>query len=93
MNRETQQLTTAKLPVGPWPQDPRLAEVGRFVQLTMLNDIEGYTLFMWKNVIKSDDMEAYQVFLAKMRKELKTPSYHGYMKVRYVYARKPTSKE
>lgn len=59
----------------------------------MLNDIEGYTLFLWKNVIKSDDMEAYQVFLAKMRKELKTPSYHGYMKIRYVYARKPTSKE
>ncbi|KXJ85778.1 S-adenosyl-L-methionine-dependent methyltransferase [Microdochium bolleyi] len=80
-----------KLPVGGWPQDPRLAEVGKFVKLTMLNDLEGYTLFMWKNVMQRDDMEAYQVQLAQMRKELKTPGIHGYMKVRYIWGRKPVS--
>lgn len=35
-------LTNAlKLPVGGWPRDARLAEVGRILQLTMLNDLEG----------------------------------------------------
>ncbi|KAK7419232.1 hypothetical protein QQZ08_010946 [Neonectria magnoliae] len=30
-----------KLPVGGWPRDPKLAEVGSFVKLTLENDIEG----------------------------------------------------
>lgn len=30
-----------KFPVGGWPADKKLAEVGQYVQLTMLNDVEG----------------------------------------------------
>ncbi|KAI8687668.1 hypothetical protein NCS55_00018700 [Fusarium keratoplasticum] len=77
-----------KLPVGGWPKDPKLAEVGRFVKLTMENDIEGYTLFMWHNVLKWPADE-YQVFLMGMRKILANRKVHAYMMVRYVYARKP----
>ncbi|KLO93050.1 uncharacterized protein LW93_6043 [Fusarium fujikuroi] len=29
-----------KIPIGDWPKDPRLAEVGRFVKLTLENDME-----------------------------------------------------
>ncbi|EEU44092.1 uncharacterized protein NECHADRAFT_30036, partial [Fusarium vanettenii 77-13-4] len=76
------------LPVGGWPKDPKLAEVGRFVKLTMENDIEGYTLFMWHNVLKWPKDE-YQIFLMGMRKILANRKVHAYMMVRYVYARKP----
>lgn len=31
----------SQIPVGGWPRDPKLAQVGRFVQMTLNNDIEG----------------------------------------------------
>ncbi|KAF4962272.1 hypothetical protein FSARC_9661 [Fusarium sarcochroum] len=51
-----------KVPVGGWPKDPKLAEVGKFVQLTLENDIEGYTLLLWNSVLQWPKDE-YQVFL------------------------------
>ncbi|KAF7543018.1 hypothetical protein G7046_g10072 [Stylonectria norvegica] len=79
-----------KLPVGGWPRDPKLAEVGQYVKLTMENDVEGYTLLLWHNVLHwpKDD---YQIFLMGMRKALCNRKIHGYMSVRYVYGRKPDS--
>nr|XP_036580010.1 Phosphoethanolamine N-methyltransferase 3-like protein 1 [Colletotrichum truncatum]KAF6787766.1 Phosphoethanolamine N-methyltransferase 3-like protein 1 [Colletotrichum truncatum] len=77
-----------KLPVGGWAADPKLAEVGRYVQLTMENDIEGYTLFMWNNVLQWPKDE-YQIFLMSMRKELRSRKIHSYMTVKFVYGRKP----
>ena len=35
------QVADYKLPVGGWAQDEKLAEVGKFVKLTMENDVEG----------------------------------------------------
>jgi hypothetical protein len=81
-----------QLPVGGWPRDPKLAEVGNFVKLTLENDIEGYTLLMWHNVLQWPK-EDYQLFLMGMRKMLKNRRVHSYMKVRYVYGRKPTTVE
>ncbi|OLN92291.1 Phosphoethanolamine N-methyltransferase 3-like protein 1 [Colletotrichum chlorophyti] len=77
-----------KLPVGGWPADPMLAEVGRYVQLTMENDIEGYTLLMWNNILNWPKDE-YQIFLMNLRKELRSKSIHSYMMVKFVYGRKP----
>ena len=94
-----------------WPKDPELAEVGRFVQLTMDNDIEGtsyhhlpvnrsdtdtltiilgegYTMYLWNHVM-GWSKEGYQVFLATMRKEMRSRKIHSYFYVRYVYGRKP----
>ncbi|KAI5861052.1 S-adenosyl-L-methionine-dependent methyltransferase [Durotheca rogersii] len=77
-----------KFPVGGWPQDRRLAEVGQYVQLTMLNDVEGYTLFLWSQVM-GENAPGYQEYLAVMRRELRNRKIHGYMRTRYVYGRKP----
>ncbi|RBQ81496.1 hypothetical protein FVER14953_20247 [Fusarium verticillioides] len=79
-----------KIPIGDWPKDPRLAEVGRFVKLTLENDIEGYTLLLWNNVLQWPKDE-YQVFLMQIRKALRNRKIHGYFVVRYVYGRKPES--
>lgn len=35
---------TSQIPVGDWPKDPKLAEIGRFVRLTLENDLEGKQL-------------------------------------------------
>ncbi|KAL1866293.1 hypothetical protein VTK73DRAFT_4823 [Phialemonium thermophilum] len=82
------QVVNYKVPIGGWALDPQLREVGRFVRLTLENDIEGYTLLMWHNVL-GWPKEEYPVFLAAVRKALKNPRIHGYVKVRFVYGRKP----
>ncbi|KAI6080913.1 S-adenosyl-L-methionine-dependent methyltransferase [Hypoxylon rubiginosum] len=82
------QSYTYKFPVGGWPQDKRLQEVGQYVQLTMLNDVEGYTLFLW-NTVMGENAPGYQEYLAYMRKELRNKRIHGYMKCRFVFGRKP----
>ncbi|KAK0610736.1 S-adenosyl-L-methionine-dependent methyltransferase [Immersiella caudata] len=82
------QTVDFKVPVGGWPRDAKLAEVGRFVQLTLENDLEGYSTFMWNNVL-GWPADEYQIFLMKTRKELKDRRVHSYLKVRYAYGRKP----
>ncbi|KAJ4129233.1 hypothetical protein NW768_007768 [Fusarium equiseti] len=80
-----------KIPVGNWPKDPKLREVGKFVRACLENDLEGYTLMMWQDVLQWPKDE-YQMFLLGIRKAIKNPKVHTYMKVRYVYGRKPQEK-
>ncbi|KAF5712163.1 TAM domain-containing protein [Fusarium mundagurra] len=61
-----------KFPIGGWPKDPKLAEVGRFVKATLENDLEGYTLMMWQDVCQWPKDE-YQVFLMSLRKAIRNP--------------------
>ncbi|KAJ3537848.1 hypothetical protein NM208_g6153 [Fusarium decemcellulare] len=77
-----------KVPVGSWAKDPKLQEVGQFLRSTMENDAEGYTIMLWNQVMGWPEDE-YQVFLMSFRKALKNKRYHGYMKLRYVWAQKP----
>ncbi|RKL05968.1 hypothetical protein BFJ68_g10436 [Fusarium oxysporum] len=74
-------------PIGGWPRDPELASVGNYVRATLENDLEGYTLLLWKTILQWPEDE-YQVFLMEMRKFLKNRKVHAYMTVRYVYGRK-----
>ncbi|KAF5021876.1 hypothetical protein F66182_6067 [Fusarium sp. NRRL 66182] len=77
-----------KVPVGSWAKDTHLREVGQFLRSTMENDAEGYTTLLWSQVM-AWPQEEYQVFMMAFRKALKNKKYHGYMKLRYVWARKP----
>ncbi|KAI8649750.1 Tam methyltransferase [Fusarium keratoplasticum] len=76
-----------KFPIGGWPKDPKLAEIGRFVKLTLENDLEGYTLMMWHDVVQWPKDE-YQLFLMGLRRAICNPEVYSYMTVRYVYGRK-----
>ncbi|KAG5661026.1 hypothetical protein KAF25_002669 [Fusarium avenaceum] len=77
-----------KLPVGGWPNNRKLAEVGEYVKLTLENDLEGYTSYLWHNMLNWPP-EEYPHFLTAMHKSLNNRKAHGYMMVRYVYGRKP----
>ncbi|KAM0247562.1 hypothetical protein ACHAP5_004013 [Fusarium lateritium] len=77
-----------KLPVGGWPNNRKLAEVGEYVKLTLENDLEGYTFYLWHNILNWPP-EEYPQFLTAMHKALNNRKAHGYMMVRYVYGRKP----
>ncbi|KAG6168906.1 hypothetical protein E4U51_001864 [Claviceps purpurea] len=76
-----------KIPIGPWPKDPRLAEVGRFLAAALDNDLQGYTQMLWQSLHKPAD--EYHVWLATLRKAIRNPNVHSYMIVHAVYGRKP----
>ncbi|KAI2618928.1 S-adenosyl-L-methionine-dependent methyltransferase [Hypoxylon sp. NC1633] len=77
-----------KVPMGAWPANPKLKEIGQWAQYTLEQDLEGFVMFMW-NTVLGRSLEEMQVFLAKYRKELRTRSIHSYLPQRVVYARKP----
>ncbi|KAF4503566.1 hypothetical protein FAGAP_173, partial [Fusarium agapanthi] len=70
-----------KLPVGGWTSNRKLFELGEYVRLTLENDLEGYTLYLWHNVLNWP-REEYPQFLAAMRKAISSRKVHGYMMVR-----------
>ncbi|KAK1756728.1 S-adenosyl-L-methionine-dependent methyltransferase [Echria macrotheca] len=84
------QIKTFKIPVGGWALDKKLAEVGGIAQMVLLNDIEGYTLALWHNVLMWPEDE-YRPFLDQLRKALQNKKIHSYLLLRYAYGRKPES--
>ena len=49
---------------------------------------KGYTLFLWETLLGWDKTQ-YQIFLMKLRKEIRMRSIHAYLPVRYIWGRKP----
>ncbi|RYO76363.1 hypothetical protein DL766_006674 [Monosporascus sp. MC13-8B] len=77
-----------KIPVGPWPADPKLSEIGQYEQYAIEQDIEGTMMFMWDLVIQKP-IEEMRLFAMSARKEMRKPTVHAYIPQRLVYARKP----
>lgn len=69
-----------KWPLGPWPRDKTLKEVGSVNHQHWLVGMEGYG--MWLLTKYGDPVpwtkEEVQVYVAKMRKELSNPRIHVY---------------
>lgn len=78
-----------KCPVGGWPLDPKLKEVGQFTMLTLQTDIEGYILYTW-NAVLGWSPEEIQVYIAHLRRQLnETAQIKPWYIHRVVYGRKP----
>jgi hypothetical protein len=66
-----------KLPMSPWPEDPRLNEAGAAMMLSALDDLEGMSIYAFKRILGWDTDEL-QKFLKKVRREWIKLSVHGY---------------
>ncbi|TIC92384.1 Secondary metabolism regulator LAE1 [Colletotrichum higginsianum] len=77
-----------KAPIGSWPKDPAMREIGEWAQLTLLSDIEGYVLFM-ANVMSTWSREEIQIYAAQLRREIRSGKLHGYYRQRAVWGQKP----
>jgi len=66
-----------KVPVGSWPADRKLKDIGGVNLFSMHRDVEAFALYVLTSILKWEIVEA-QVFLAKIRSELKNKAYHGY---------------
>ncbi|KAF4958037.1 hypothetical protein FSARC_11123 [Fusarium sarcochroum] len=79
-----------KVPIGTWPKDPKLKEIGKFQGIQQIKAVESYTLQIFSAVLGWAQDEIH-VFMAKVKNELKDPSIHLYINGHFVYGRKPTS--
>ncbi|KAK1521266.1 UMTA [Colletotrichum abscissum] len=80
------------IPIGAWPKDPKLKEVGQCNLLYNDQSLEGFALFLLKEVLGW----AYPrivVFVAEMRQALRDPSLQAFFHLHLVYARKPDEVE
>ncbi|KAM0492585.1 hypothetical protein ACHAP8_009762 [Fusarium lateritium] len=77
-----------KAPVGSWPKDPKLQEIGKFGHAAMDQDLEGFVLYMASFVL-GWSKEEVTVYCSQLRRELRNPRHHPYCRMRIVYGRKP----
>jgi hypothetical protein len=66
-----------KLPVGPWPKDRRLKNVGLFEMVNMQEGLEGLTFMAFTRALKWSP-ERVQMFLMEVRNQVKDRSVHSY---------------
>lgn len=79
-----------KVPMSPWPKDPKLKEIGRYMQAEQLQAMPSYTHALLSRVLGWESKEI-EVVLAQVSAELKDRSIHQYGKVYFVHGRKPSS--
>lgn len=78
-----------KVPMSPWPKDPKLKEIGRYMQAEQLQAMPSYTHALLSRVLNWETTEI-EVLLAQVSAELKDRSIHQYAKVYFTYGRKPS---
>ncbi|OJJ46515.1 hypothetical protein ASPZODRAFT_25608 [Penicilliopsis zonata CBS 506.65] len=77
-----------KVPISPWPADPKKKEIGRYFQVQQQQGISSYVPGLLTNVLGWSSLEV-AVLLAKANSELLDLSVHQYGKLYVVYGRKP----
>ncbi|OLN83287.1 Trans-aconitate 2-methyltransferase 7 [Colletotrichum chlorophyti] len=80
------------IPVGNWPADPKLKEVGAVNLEYIDQSLEGFGVFLLKEIMGWEMTEIF-VFVAEMRKALRDINLQTYFKLHLVYARKPEVSE
>ncbi|KAI8935072.1 hypothetical protein NX059_007667 [Plenodomus lindquistii] len=77
-----------KLPIGGWPADKRVKELGQWNRINWEQGIEGWCMYLLTTQLGWSVPEV-QVYLAKMRAALKDRRIHAYQEVACVYGQKP----
>ncbi|EEQ90671.2 TAM domain methyltransferase [Blastomyces dermatitidis ER-3] len=76
-----------KVPLSPWPQDPRLKELGRYQATHVQEMVRSYSLALFTRVLgwSKDELD---VLLWAVGNDLRNRGTHLYTKLRVVYGRK-----
>ncbi|CEJ59596.1 hypothetical protein PMG11_08215 [Penicillium brasilianum] len=84
-----------KVPIGPWPRDRIYKEVGQLNYHHWVTGMEGYAMWLLTKFGAPTPWTAdeVQIYLAKVRVELKDPRIHGWHYGRKIWARKPSEVE
>jgi hypothetical protein len=75
-------------PIGIWPKDRKLKEIGRYERAQLLDAVEPYTLALFTRVLGRSLQEA-QGLMERVKCELVDPKLHLYTAQYIIYGRKP----
>jgi hypothetical protein len=64
-----------RFPLGAWPKDPKMKEIGMFNYAQVMGGLEAFSLRLFCHVL-GWKAEEVLVLLAKVRAELKDPKLH-----------------
>jgi SAM-dependent methyltransferase len=79
-----------KVPIGTWPLDKRLKELGLYQLEQMCDCVEPFTLALLTRVLGWGYDET-QVLMANVRRDFRNKRNHLYISFHFVYGRKPAS--
>ncbi|KAF2104273.1 S-adenosyl-L-methionine-dependent methyltransferase [Rhizodiscina lignyota] len=75
-------------PTNTWPRDPKLKEIGKWNEVNMLQGLAGFSLaLMTRGLAWSKD--EVDVFVAKVRADMRDRRIHAYFRIPVVYGQKP----
>lgn len=75
-------------PIGAWPKDPHLKDLGRWGERNWSEGIEGWVMALYTRLL-GWTYEEVQAFVKDVRAVIKNRKNHFWHEVRCVYARKP----
>ena len=81
-----------KTPLGAWPADIALREVGSLMRESVLGALEPMSVQLFTKALKWTSIQL-QMFLFEVRKSLADRNVHAYIKFQCVYGRKPLKGE
>ncbi|KAF2124279.1 S-adenosyl-L-methionine-dependent methyltransferase [Dothidotthia symphoricarpi CBS 119687] len=77
-----------KVPVGPWPKDPRMKEIGRYGREHLAVGVEPYTFGFLGKLLGWSEAEC-RVMIAKVVADVRNRNLHLYIRFCFVHGRKP----
>ncbi|EME82346.1 uncharacterized protein MYCFIDRAFT_40393 [Pseudocercospora fijiensis CIRAD86] len=77
-----------KIPVGPWPKDPRLRQAGLLYLVGLLEGVSGLSVRTFTMGL-GWSVEEMEVLLMEVKREWKKKSIHSYTPLYIVYGQKP----
>ncbi|KIW24888.1 hypothetical protein, variant 3 [Cladophialophora immunda] len=83
----------SKIPLGPWPRDPRLKNIGGWWLANWLAGLQGFTYKLFGADGLRWSRDEIEVHLADVRKAALTKSVHSYQRHYVVYGRRPSKEE
>ncbi|TID27744.1 putative methyltransferase [Venturia nashicola] len=68
---------TFKWPIGPWPKDPGLKQIGAYNRMAWEDGMEGWAMYLFTNHLgwKKEEVD---ILLARVRREIRNPKIHAY---------------
>jgi hypothetical protein len=75
------------MPIGSWPDDPKMKEQGTFTRAALEQDVEGYILFI-TNALGWTRKQVL-AYIKNLKKEMRSKKYRAYYRQRVVIGRKP----
>ncbi len=76
-----------KIPMGTWPKDPKMKELGLYQMEQMCACVEPFTLALLTRILGWSNDEC-QVLMAGVRRDFRNKANHLYANFHFVYGRK-----